>query len=105
MFMISTVTLLGMAGDQVPGHPDFRYIDLETREAIEERPFFSKIPACLWDRGISSFFLGIPKGDFVVLFGRIESNPQLGLIVVVEQIRHFKSNLADNRRPSELKQD
>ena len=105
MFMISTVTLLGLAGDPIPGHPDFRYIDLETREAIDERPYFSKIPVCYWDRGVSNYLLRIPKGHLVVIFGRIESEPTLGLMVVVEQIRHFESNLAIHRRPSELKQD
>ena len=31
---------------------------------------------------------------FVCIFGRIEHNPELGLYVLAEQVRHFPSNLA-----------
>lgn len=105
MSMISSVTLMGLAGDPVPGFPGFRYIDLESRDAFNEDSCFSKIPVCYWDRGISSYLLNVPNGHYVIIFGRIESEEGLGLCVVVEQLRHFDSNLLKHRsgKPQEEK--
>ena len=91
--MISTVTLLGQADDLIPDQPKFRYINIESREPFEENSYFSKIPAMYWDRSTSNPLLKIPNGHFVVIFGRLEAHPQLGLYVLAEQIRHFPSNL------------
>lgn len=91
--MISTITLLGQASDAISDHPKFRYIDIESLEPFEENRFFSKIPVMYWDRSASNPLLRIPNGHFVVIFGRLESHPQLGLYVLAEQIRHFPSNL------------
>ena len=91
--MISTITLLGQASDLINDHPMFRYINIESREPFEENSFFSKIPVMYWDRSTSNPLLKIPNGHFVVIFGRLESHPNLGLYVLAEQIRHFPSNL------------
>ena len=91
--MISTVSLLGQAGEQIVGHPEFRIIHIESREPFNENSFFSEIPAMYWDRSPYNPLLRIPNGHFVVLFGRLESHPELGLYVLVEQMRHFPSNL------------
>ena len=91
--MISTVTLLGLMGDPVPGNPEFRYVDFESRDAFDEAPYFSKIPVAYWDRSVSNYLLRIPKGHYAVIFGRVETDPEVGLYVLVEQIRHFQSNL------------
>lgn len=91
--MISTITLLGQASDLIPGYNAFRYIDIESREPFDENSFYSKIPVMYWDRSTSNPLLNIPNGHFVVIFGRLESHPKLGLYVLVEQIRHFSSNL------------
>ncbi|MBO7574035.1 MAG: hypothetical protein J6T25_04605 [Bacilli bacterium] len=96
--MISTITILGQAGDLIEGHSQFRYVDFESREAFEESSFFSKIPVMYWDRSSSNPLLKIPNGHFVVIFGRLESHPELGLYVLVEQIRHFSSNLKIHQR-------
>lgn len=88
---------MGLAGDPVPGYPEYRYVDLETTEAINEEIHFSKIPICYWDRSISGYLLNIPNGHFIVIFGRIEAEPGIGLHVVVEQLRHFDSNLLRHR--------
>lgn len=95
--MISTITLLGQASDAIPEHPKFRYVDIESREPFEENSFFSKIPVMYWDRSTSNPLLRIPNGHFVVIFGRLESHPQLGLYVLAEQIRHFQSNLKSHQ--------
>ena len=95
--MISTITLLGQASDAIADHPTFRYIDIESREPFEENSFFSKIPVMYWDRSSSNPLLRIPNGHFVVIFGRLESHPTLGLYVLVEQIRHFQSNLKSHQ--------
>ena len=91
--MISTITILGLTEDPIEGYPEFRYINIESREPIEEKSFFSKIPAMYWDRSASNPLTKIPNGHFVVIFGRLESHPKLGLYVLAEQIRHFPSNL------------
>ena len=91
--MISTITLLGQASDAIIDHPKFRYIDIESLEPFEENRFYSKTPVMYWDRSDSNPLLRIPNGHFVVIFGRLESHPQLGLYVLAEQIRHFPSNL------------
>ena len=91
--MISTVALLGQAGDLIEGFPEFRIIHIESREPFNENSFFSEIPAMYWDRSPYNPLLRIPNGHFVVLFGRLESHPELGLYVLVEQMRHFPSNL------------
>ena len=91
--MISTVSLLGRASDLIVDQPMFRYIEIESREPFEENSFFSKIPVMYWDRSASNPLLKVPNGHFVVLFGRLESHPTLGIYVLVEQIRHFPSNL------------
>ena len=91
--MISTVSLLGQAGEQIVGHPEFRIINIESREPFNEDSYFSKIPAMYWDRSKSNPLLKIPNGHFVAIFGRLESHPELGLYVLVEQMRHFPSNL------------
>ena len=91
--MISTVSLLGQAGELVPGHPQFRYINIESREPFNEDSYFSKIPVMYWDRSKANPLLRIPEHHFVVIFGRLESHPELGLYVLVEQMRHFPSNL------------
>ena len=100
--MISTVTLLGQASDLIEGYPQYRYIDIESREPFDENSYFSKIPVMYWDRSASNPLLSIPNGHFVVIFGRLESHPSLGLYVLAEQIRHFSSNLkAHQRKPSQ----
>ena len=91
--MISTISLLGLAGDLIIDHPMFRYVNIESREPFDENSFFSKIPVMYWDRSTSNPFLKIPNGHFVVIFGRLESHPKLGLVVLAEQMRHFPSNL------------
>ena len=91
--MISTISLLGLAGDLIIDHPMFRYVNIESREPFDENSFFSKIPVMYWDRSTSNPLLKIPTGHFVVIFGRLESHPKLGLYVLVEQMRHFSSNL------------
>lgn len=91
--MISTITMLGQASDLIPDHPMFRYIDIESREPFNEESFFSKIPVMYWDRSASNPLLKVPNGHFMVIFGRLESHPVLGLYVLVEQMRHFSSNL------------
>ena len=91
--MISTITILGQASDPIKGYSQFRYVDIESREPFEENSFYSKIPVMYWDRSSSNPLLKIPNGHFVVIFGRLESHPQLGLYVLAEQIRHFSSNL------------
>lgn len=91
--MISTVALLGQADDLIDGFPEFRHINIESREPFEEKSLFSKIPVMYWDRTVSNPLTNIPKGHFVVIFGRLESHPVLGIYVLVEQMRHFTSNL------------
>lgn len=91
--MISTITLLGQAGDLIPDHPMFRYVNIETREPFEEQPSFSQVPVMYWDRSAANYFLKIPNNHLVVIFGRLESHPDIGLFVLAEQIRHFPSNL------------
>lgn len=92
--MISTITILGQASDPIPGFKMFRYVDIESREPFEEKSFFSKIPVMYWDRVTTNNpLLKIPNGHFVVIFGRLESHPKLGLYVLAEQVRHFPSNL------------
>ena len=91
--MISTVSLLGQAGEIVPGHPEFRIVHIESREPFNEDSYFSKIPVMYWDRSPNNPLLKIPNGHFVVLFGRLESHKDLGIYVLVEQMRHFPSNL------------
>ena len=96
--MISTISMLGLADDKLEGHPTFRYISLETREAIEEKSTFSKIPAMYWDRSVNNPLTKIPNGHFVCIFGRLESDPELGLYVLAEQVRHFPSNLKEHNK-------
>lgn len=91
--MISTVAILGQAEDPINGFPEFRNIKIESREPFEEQSYFSKIPVMYWDRSTSNPLTKIPNGHFVVIFGRLESHPKLGLYVLAEQIRHFNSNL------------
>ena len=91
--MISTVSLLGQAGEQITSHPEFRIVHIESREPFNEDSFFSQIHVMYWDRSKNNPLLKIPNGHFVVIFGRLESHPELGLYVLVEQMRHFPSNL------------
>ena len=91
--MISTISLLGQADDPIPGYPEFRNINIESREPFDENSFYSKIPVMYWDRSDSNPLLNVPNGHFVVIFGRLEHHPKLGLYVLVEQFRHFPSNL------------
>jgi len=92
--MISTVTLLGQASDRIEGYPQFRMINIESVEAFNENTFLSHIPVMYWDRdSIDNPLMRIPNGHLVVIFGRLESHPDLGLFVLVEQMRHFTSNL------------
>ena len=95
--MISTVSLLGQAGELIPGHPQFRYVHIESREPFNEDSYFSKIPVMYWDRSKSNPLLRVPDDHFVVIFGRLESHPELGLYVLVEQMRHFPSNLVNQQ--------
>ena len=95
--MISTVSLLGQAGEKIPGHPEFRIVHIESREPFNENSFYSQIPVMYWDRSPHNPLLKIPNGHFVVVFGRLESHPELGLYVLVEQMRHFPSNLVNHQ--------
>ena len=99
--MISTITLLGQASDPIEGYKTFRYINIESREPFDENSFYSKIPVMYWDRSPHNPLLRIPNGHFVVLFGRLESHPELGLYVLVEQMRHFPSNLKEHQDKEE----
>ena len=96
--MISTITILGQASDLIMGYETFRYVNVESREPFDENSFYSKIPVMYWDRSSSNPLLKIPNGHFVVIFGRLESHPVLGLYVLAEQIRHFSSNLKIHQR-------
>ena len=91
--MISTVSLLGQADDLIPEHPTFRNINLETIDAFEEEVTVSKIPCMYWDRSKCNPLTKVPNGHFVCIFGRIEHNPEIGLYVLVTEMRHFPSNL------------
>ena len=95
--MISTVSLLGQAGDQIAEFPEFRIVHIESREPYNEDSFFSEIPVMYWDRSPNNPLLKVPNGHFMVLFGRLESHPKLGLFVLVEQMRHFPSNLKEHQ--------
>ena len=99
--MISTVALLGQAGDLIDGFPEFRIIHIESREPYNEESCFSQIPVMYWDRRPNNPLLRIPNGHFVVIFGRLESHPKLGLFVLVEQMRHFTSNLKAHQEKQE----
>lgn len=91
--MISTITILGQASDQIEGFETFRYVNIESREPFDENSYYSRIPVMYWDRSASNPLMKIPNDHFVVIFGRLESHPKLGLFVLAEQIRHFPSNL------------
>ena len=99
--MISTVAILGLAGDPIPEHPGFRMINLETRGAFNEESYFSQIPVRYWDRSVSKVLLKIPNDHFIAIFGRLESEPGVGLYVLAEQIRHFQSNLSTHRKTTQ----
>ena len=101
--MISTIAILGLAGEPIPDYPEFRIVNLESREAFNETSFFSKIPVMYWDRSSSNPFLSIPSGHFVAIFGRLEQHPDLGLYVLAEQVRHFPSNLKIHQQKEENK--
>ena len=93
--MISTIAFLGRASDRIEGHPQFRMIDIESVEAFDEKTFVSHIPVRHWDReSTDNALLKIPNGHFVVIFGRLESHPKLGLYVLAEPFQYFSSNLA-----------
>ena len=100
---ISTVSLLGQAGDIIAEYPEFRIVHIESREPFNEDSFFSQIPVMYWDRTANNPLLKIPNRHFVVLFGRLESHPKLGLFVIVEQMRHFQSNLKIHNQPKQEK--
>lgn len=91
--MISTITILGQMGEVLDGYEQFRNVYIESREPFDEKSFYSKIPVMYWDRSTSNPLLNIPNGHMVVIFGRLEGHPKLGLYVLVEQIRHFPSNV------------
>ena len=100
--MISTVAILGRASDRIEGHPDFRMIEIESMEAFHENTFVSHIPVKHWNRDLSDNpLLKIPNGHFVVIFGRLESHPELGLFVLAEQYQYFSSNLAIHQNKNE----
>ena len=87
-------------GKEVATHSDITdegqtiYIPEVETEAFDEKTFVSHIPVRHWDReSTDNALLKIPNGHFVVIFGRLESHPTLGLYVLAEQIRHFSSNL------------
>ena len=101
--MISTITILGQASDLIEGYPQFRYVNIESREPFDENSFYSKIPVMYWDRSSSNPLLKIPNEHFVVIFGRLEAHPQLGLYVLAEQFRHFSSNLLVHQKSSKNK--
>jgi hypothetical protein len=96
--MISTITILGQASDHIKGYDTFRYVNIESREPFDENSFYSKIPVMYWDRSASNPLMKIPNDHFVVIFGRLEAHPDLGLYVLAEQIRHFPSNLKIHQR-------
>ncbi len=101
--MISTIAILGLASDPIEGYPEFRLVNIESREAFNETSFFSQIPVMYWDRSSSNPLLKIPNGHFVAIFGRLESHPKLGLYVLAEQVRHFPSNLKIHQQKEENK--
>ncbi len=90
--MVSNITILGKAGDVVEGHEEYRYIIVDSYEPFDEKSFESKIPVKYWNRGISRVLRNIPNGHYVCIFGRLESDPNIGLYILVEQIRHFSAN-------------
>lgn len=96
--MISTITILGQASDHIEGYNTFRYVNIESREPFDENSFYSRIPVMYWDRSASNPLMRIPNDHFVVIFGRLEAHPILGLYVLAEQIRHFSSNLKIHQR-------
>ena len=95
--MVSNVTMLGQASDLIKGHEEFRYIIVESCEAFDDKSFFSKIPVMYWNRGTSKVLRDIPNGEIVCIFGRLESDPDVGLYVLVEQLRHFSSKSLMNK--------
>ena len=101
--MVSNVTMLGQASDLIKGHEEFRYIIVESCEAFDDKSFFSKIPVRYWNRGTSKVLRDIPNGEIVCVFGRIESDPDIGLYILVEQLRHFSAKSLKNKDSKEKK--
>ncbi len=95
--MVSNITILGHASDPIKGHEDFRYVIVESCEAFDDKSFFSKIPVRYWNRGTSKVLKDIPNGEIVCIFGRLESDPDIGLYILIEQLRHFSASSLQNK--------
>lgn len=82
--MISDVVIAGELLDNLTR--GFRLIDVDTMDAISEKNKHSKIPLLHWTRKDDSRLNRLKKGTAVIIRGRIESDEQYGLHVLVESI-------------------
>jgi len=83
--MISCCVVVGVLKEQ---KGVFRYIESTGKNSCfsEDDYNASKLPLLYWTRDESAILMSPKEGTFVVVRGRIESDKEIGLYVLVEQL-------------------
>lgn len=87
--MISSVVVTGILKDKQ--NEVFRIVETNSTDAFHpEQAIISEIPVMFWTRDKSNPLMNASEGKFVVIKGRLESHPKLGLYVLCESLHITK---------------
>ncbi len=85
--MISDVVIIGTLEDKI--NSKYRYIKAYSSDSMKEEEIPFMIPLLFWTRSNNNIMLNRPNGSLVAIRGRIESNEEIGLYILVETMNSF----------------
>lgn len=88
--MISDVVLSGSAGSCI--NKLFRYVEIVRPTPIGGEFPTDRIPVMYWSKQPSCAFYRIPVGSLVLVKGRLETDPELGVVILCEHLEILSRN-------------
>lgn len=85
--MLSSVVVVGHLGEHID--PFYRYLEVEDENVMHDDLSISRIPIKYWTRMSKNVLMSMQKGKNLVIRGRIESDPKLGLYILVEDFNYI----------------
>lgn len=84
--MVSTVTIYGTILETI--NETYRFVSCESGDPLHNDSTYFKVPLIHWShsKGMNNTLMSVPEGKKVIIKGRLSSNNDYPLLVVVEYI-------------------